>query len=341
MPAALMNGLRPSVACHSCAGRAVARPKRRIRPRGARSSRTVRPPRCGVLCLLGVALVLASGCGHDGTSQRAGRAPASTSRDAAVTALRPAETVWPASYRIIPVGGPKGLVRLGKRLGPERFAVVLKVNRLDRAHVRDRDSLIVPDSVASFLALSPFPRGLSSQRARSKLLLVSLRVQAFAAYDSGALARWGPASTGRESVPTPEGLYHTNWKDKERVSTFNDEWLLKWYINLENVLGISLHEYDLPGYPASHSCVRLHADDAEWLYGWAEQWRLARDDHHILRHGTPVVVFGRYAYHRRPPWKRLAVDSTATEISLDEVEEALRAYLPADTAAIARAEAPP
>ena len=336
MRAAHMNGFCTSVV--SSVGHAAAGPAHPDRPPGKRSGRPIRPRPCPGRWLAGVALVIASGCGHGDWA----RAPLSASRDTAAAAtLAAPETVWAPRYSIVPVEGPKGLRRLQKELGPERFAVVLKVNRIDLAHVRDRDSLIVPDSVASFLALSPFPRELSSQRARHKLLLVSLRVQAFGVYDSGALARWGPTSTGRESVPTPEGLYHTNWKEKQRVSTFNDEWLLKWYVNLENFLGISLHEYDLPGYPASHSCVRLHADDAQWLYGWAETWRLDTDGRHILQHGTPVVVFGRYTYHRRPPWKRLAVDSTATDISLAEIEEALRAYLPPDTAAIAQVEPPP
>ena len=46
------------------------------------------------------------------------------------------------------------------------------------------------------------------------------RVQAFAAYDSGALVRWGPTSTGRREMPTPARLFHTNWKARQRTSTF-------------------------------------------------------------------------------------------------------------------------
>jgi hypothetical protein len=266
--------------------------------------------------------------------------PSPAARDSSPVAAAPDTVPAPPprrpSYARVPVGGAKGLVRLERELGPERFQTVLAVNRVDRAHVRDRDTLTVPDSLASFAQLSPFPAELRSEADLRKLLLVSLRVQAFAAYDSGRLARWGPTSTGRESLATPRGLYHTNWKDRERVSTFNDEWKLEWYVNLENFLGISLHLYELPGYPASHSCVRLGLEDAQWLYGWCESWRLERDGRHVIQHGTPVVVFGRYDYRARPPWKRLAADSTATDVSMDEVAEALGAYLPRDTTAVAR-----
>jgi len=254
----------------------------------------------------------------------------------AAAAAMPPDTVRHPHYRKVAVGGAKGLKRLEKELGPERFAIVLKVNRLDLDHVRDRDSLIVPDSTLRFFDISPFPRELPAHRDLKKLLLVSLRVQAFAAFDSGALARWGPTSSGRESLPTPEGLYHTNWKDKERVSTFNEEWELKWYINLQNFVGISLHQYELPGYPASHACVRLHEDDAQWLYDWADQWKLDKDPRRILRHGTPVVIFGKFAYHRRAPWRRLNVDSAATDVPMEEIEKALAAWLPRDTATIVR-----
>jgi hypothetical protein len=233
------------------------------------------------------------------------------------------------------IRGAPGLARLRRGLGSERFASVLKVNRVDLGHVRDGDTLVVPDSAtmaldstARLLALSPFPRALGPGHAEKKLLLVSLRVQAFAAYDSGALARWGPTSTGRETLQTPVGLYHTNWKDRVRTSTFNEEWLLEWYVNLQNFEGISLHKFELPGRPASHSCVRLQEDDAMWIYDWVEEWTLGKDPRVILRPGTPVVVFGQYAFHDRAPWKRLDADSTATTVTLDEVEEALELHLP-------------
>jgi hypothetical protein len=240
----------------------------------------------------------------------------------------PDTAVHQPSYRVVRIPDPRALRGLYRAIGPERFLLALKVNRCDSLHVRNGDSLMVPDSSAGLLDLSPFPHQIPSTREVGKLVLVSRRVQAFAAYDSGRLERWGPTSTGRETLQTPEGLYHTNWKDADRTSTFNEEWLLKWYINLESFLGISFHLFELPGYPASHSCIRLLENDAIWLYDWVDQWKIARDDpRHILKEGTPVVVFGRFRYGKKSPWRMLAADSTATNVPLAEIEGALDAYL--------------
>jgi len=109
-----------------------------------------------------------------------------------------------------------------------------------------------------------------------KLVLVSLRVQAFGAYEGGRLRHWGPTSTGRRDKPTPPGLYHANWKAKERTSTIDDEWLLRWCVNIENS-GISLHQYDLPGYRrATRACGCSRRTAARSTTSWTSgSWRPA------------------------------------------------------------------
>jgi len=245
----------------------------------------------------------------------------------------PADSVPPDSvagvafeprFQRFAVRTPRRLNALLDSIGPANAFEVLKVNRVDLAHVRDRDTLVVPDVFGDSLDLAPFPREITAVRDTAKLLLISLRSQAFAAYDSGLLVRWGPTSTGRRDMPTPIGLYHTNWKDKDRISTFSDEWKLEWYVNLDNFQGVSLHEYELPGRPASHSCVRLLEPDAIWMYGWAEQWRLGPDPREIVREGTPAVIFGAWTWDQRAPWKRLPEDPHATTITAAEIDDALR-----------------
>jgi hypothetical protein len=250
----------------------------------------------------------------------------------AVAETSPAQRRLPG-YRAEVVAGATALARLRAALGPAGFATLLKVNRRDAGHVRSGDTLVVPDSItmaldstARMLALSPFPLRIGSAPP-GKLMLVSLRVQAFAAYDSGTLVRWGPTSTGRRAAQTPVGLYHANWKSRRRVSTVNREWLLEWCVNLESLRGISLHRYELPGRPASHSCVRLLEDDAIWIHGWVGSWRLGGRPGQILEHGTPVVIFGSYAYDARPPWTLLPADSTATIVPPAEVADALAPHL--------------
>jgi len=280
------------------------------------------------LASAGIAL-FAAGCGGGQSARRGGPpAPSDTTQAAAPPAAPPDTLVHAGVYRVRPISDAHALRRLAQSLGSERFLLALKVNRRDSLHVKTGDSLMVPDSNATLLDLAPFPRQVPSTSEEGKLILVSRRVQAFAAYEHGRLTRWGPTSTGRESLQTPEGLYHTNWKDAERTSTFNEEWLLKWYVNLDSFLGISFHLFELPGYPASHSCIRLMEDDAIWLYGWADQWTLeAADRRKIVKPGTPVVIFGQYAYGKKAPWRRLAADSSATNVPLAEIETALRDYL--------------
>lgn len=278
--------------------------------------------------------------------------PATRSESREAAAPRPK----PVRYRRSFVAGPRRLAVLRDSLESAGFHEVLKVNRLDEAHIRRGDSLIIPirepqtpsenegspiTPAASTgtqirpgaiqvdsLACSPFPPELENARSLPKLLLVSLRVQAFAAYEQGTLVRWGPTCTGRRDTPTPPGLYHTNWKARERRSSVNSEWLLKWYVNLDNLLGVSLHQYDLPGRPASHSCVRLLEEDARWLYHWSVQWKLAPEGVDVAQEGTPVVIFGTYAYGKRAPWKRLPEEPGATSIQGSELEDAVSVALP-------------
>lgn len=227
------------------------------------------------------------------------------------------------AYVAWPVVGAPRLAALVDSLGEARWTQVLKLNRVDAKHVRDRDTLVLPAAFGDSLALSPFPRELTAVRDSAKVLLVSRRVQAFAAYDSGRLAFWGPVSTGRRSKPTPAGLYHTNWRDEKRVSTVDDSWLLRWCVNIENREGVSLHEFELPGRPASHSCVRLLASDARRVYDWVDTWELSADGRVVARPGTPVVVFGEWAWGERAPWKRLVDDAGATTLRDDEITDAL------------------
>jgi len=200
---------------------------------------------------------------------------------------------------------------------------VLRLNRIDLGHARQGDTLVEP-SVFDWAQLAPFPDTLTAGGVPPRLLVVPARVQAFGAYQAGRLVRWGPTSTGRQEKPTPPGLCHANWRQRTRANTFNDEWILHWSMNLSNFDGISLHQYELPGRSASHSCVRLIENDAAWLYHWVDTWKLVPGDRRkVLEHGTPVVVMDEYAFGQRRPWKRLPEDLQATRPGAGKTEAAL------------------
>lgn len=235
----------------------------------------------------------------------------------------------PIAFELFKVQSRKSIADLKTRLGADAFTAMLKINRIDTKHIHAGDLLVIPRSSADPMSSAPFPIQLAAARNIPKLILVSRRVQAFGAYESGSLVRWGPTSTGKKSTPTPAGLYHANWKAKKTRSSVNASWVLPWCFNLNNLTGVSFHQYELPGYPASHGCVRLLEEDAKWIYDWADQWTLSKIDKSVLAVGTPVLIFGDYGYGEKPVWTRLAENPGATVISIAETETALKQHLAA------------
>ncbi|MBU2018243.1 MAG: L,D-transpeptidase, partial [Bacteroidetes bacterium] len=177
----------------------------------------------------------------------------------------------------------------------DTLKALLVLNRIDKNHLLSLDSIVVPDIFGNNIEIySPFPNKISELQTIHKILLVSYYAQSFGVYENGVLVRWGPTSLGKQSTLTPTGLLSTNWKSKSTISTIDSTWVMDWYFNLENFQGVSMHEYALPGYPASHACVRLYQEDANWLYYWADQWVL--DHSKIAVYGTPVVIFDAYPF---------------------------------------------
>lgn len=266
------------------------------------------------LAILWPAALLAAACG-DPDLPVAPPAPPSRTVAAPARALPPPP---PVRYEPWLVEGAEDLASRREALGPAGFDLLLKVNRIDLAHVRQDETLVIPRNVVGPFDGSPFPLEVPELSTVPKLVAVSRLVQAFGAYEQGWLVRWGPTSTGRKETPTPAGLFFLNWKAKATRSTDNEAWLLKWYFNFHNRRGVSFHEYELPGRPASHACVRLAAGDAEWLYGWGEQWILAPGGGRMLAEGTPVVIFDEYDWEAEAaPWTRLAEDPVAASVNVE------------------------
>ncbi|HXI21769.1 MAG TPA: L,D-transpeptidase [Gemmatimonadales bacterium] len=198
---------------------------------------------------------------------------------------------------------------------------ILKINRVDEAHARRR-ALVVPDRVGDELSYSPFPATVPALLEVPKFIVVSRRVQAFGAYEYGRLVRWGPTSTGKATTPTDSGLFFTNWKSRQAVSTEDPSWILDWYVNFIALKGVAFHQYSLPGRPASHGCVRLLEADAYWIYQWAAQWVPGRGSK-VKRYGTPVLVMGDYDYRAPAPWMELPTAPLADQVSDGELADAL------------------
>jgi L,D-transpeptidase ErfK/SrfK len=124
------------------------------------------------------------------------------------------------------------------------------------------------------LKVSPFPH--QREPLGRTTITVDLSLQAFGAYDAmGTLVRWGPVSGGRGWCPdiqrgchTPLGTYYIISKGgPECVSSIYPVGVggapMPFCMYFRG--GFALHGSELPGYNASHGCVRLFYDDAEWL----------------------------------------------------------------------------
>ena len=205
--------------------------------------------------------------------------------------------------------------------------IVAAVNRTDYRHLINMDTIIVPNDLSKTVEnYLPFPLQVPYLKDVDKIVYFSYPSQSFAAYEYGELVYTGQTNMGSKAHPTPQQLYFTNWKAEETVSTFNDEWELRWNFNIENKEGIGWHQYELPGYPASHSCLRMTERDAKYMYEWADQWKLKGTDN-VLAKGIPAIVFGSYDFDGAKPWLQTVSNPAALEISTAAIEKETAAYL--------------
>ncbi len=209
----------------------------------------------------------------------------------------------------------------------EEQYTILALNRLDTKNRWRADTLVIPDTLnVDFLVYSPFPKSMNTLKNIDKIAFFSYAVQAFAIYENGNQIKWGPTSMGKKSTPTKKGLTFANWKKELSISSVNSSWKLRWNFNVYNHLGIGWHQYDLPGFHASHSCLRLLEEDAKYLYTWAEIWKLDDTRSKVLGKGTPVYIFGDSDFKTKP-WRKLLKDANANDISEADLSKEIEPYV--------------
>lgn len=98
------------------------------------------------------------------------------------------------------------------------------------------------------------------------MAIVSLRDQQIAVYDDKGLIMRAPVSSGQKGRETPAGIFSVLQKDAEHYSNLYDDAYMP-HMQRLTWSGIALHGGALPGYPASHGCIRMPYDFAERLFG--------------------------------------------------------------------------
>lgn len=157
----------------------------------------------------------------------------------------------------------------------EQRDLVMRINRMN-THLYPGLKIAIPHDInANPLEFSPLARNIAPPG--EKIIIVSFDRLAFGAYNAnGTLEYWGPVSGGRGYCPdvhrkcnSPRGRFAIYNKEGRRcVST-------KFPVGRGGAPmpycmffhgGFALHgSYEVPGYNASHGCVRMFVNDAQWL----------------------------------------------------------------------------
>jgi L,D-transpeptidase-like protein len=97
------------------------------------------------------------------------------------------------------------------------------------------------------------------------MAIVSIKTQQVTFYDAEGWILRAPVSTGTTGRETPAGVFAVLEKNKDHHSSMYDD---AWMPNMQRITwnGIALHGGPLPGYAASHGCVRMPYSFAEKLF---------------------------------------------------------------------------
>src|SRR5215468_3083310 len=98
------------------------------------------------------------------------------------------------------------------------------------------------------------------------MAIVSLRNQRITVYDAKGWVLRAPVSSGQKGRETPAGIFSVIEKQAEHYSNLYDDAYMP-HMQRITWSGIALHGGVLPGYAASHGCVRMPYAFAQHLFG--------------------------------------------------------------------------
>src|SRR5499433_2585189 len=113
---------------------------------------------------------------------------------------------------------------------------------------------------------APTTEATAPREAREPIMaIVSIKTQQVTFYDAVGWIFRAPVSTGVKERETPAGVFAVIEKDKDHHSSMYDD---AWMPNMQRITwnGLALHGGPLPGYAASHGCIRMPFGFAEKLF---------------------------------------------------------------------------
>ena len=159
---------------------------------------------------------------------------------------------------------------------------------------------------------------LSASRPAGPLLMavVSLGGQRVTIYDADGKVLQAPVSTGRSGYETPAGIYSVIQKNREHYSNLYFDAAMP-FMQRITWSGIALHAGALPGYPASHGCIRMPMEFAEQLFDMTKlglRVVVVRDDMRPVDFSHPAL------FKPGPIRAQVAAAEPAVDTSADDMQ---------------------
>jgi lipoprotein-anchoring transpeptidase ErfK/SrfK len=99
------------------------------------------------------------------------------------------------------------------------------------------------------------------------IIAISIEKQVLKIYDANGYFAETPISTGMAGHPTPMGVFSVIQKDKHHRSNIYSGAPMP-YMQRITWSGVAMHAGVLPGYPASHGCIRMPMNFAMQMWDW-------------------------------------------------------------------------
>jgi hypothetical protein len=149
-----------------------------------------------------------------------------------------------------------------------RLAIAVAALMLPGPAVAQRVDISGGSVVQKVLALKPgeYAWAPNIAPAGPVLLIVNIKTQRALLYRNGVPIGASSVSTGKPGYTTPTGVFTILQKEVEHYSRTYDNAPMP-YMQRLTWRGVALHAGNLPGYPASHGCIRLPLGFAKLLYG--------------------------------------------------------------------------
>jgi hypothetical protein len=153
---------------------------------------------------------------------------------------------------------------------------------------------------------------LDSRNGKPLTLVVSLRDQKMDVYQGITLVATTKVSTGTRSYPTKAGVFSILEKQRYHHSNIYSAAPMPWMQRL-TWSGTALHGGVVPGYPASHGCIRLSFSFAPKLFEIT-----TRGENVVVAHDRPTPMFVEHPVLFQPMPPAPADAETHTDVSSDE-----------------------